>query len=100
MAPATSVSLAAGHLVSRLDLLVALLAGIERRYLALREGQSFHREWAQRMATLGHEVQIQGPTRAWHGLALDVDQDGGLLVRREDGSVQRVLAGDVSLRAK
>jgi hypothetical protein len=33
------------------------------------------------------------------GLAFDVDQDGALLVRVEDGSTRRVLAGDVTLRS-
>jgi BirA family biotin operon repressor/biotin-[acetyl-CoA-carboxylase] ligase len=98
MAPATSLSLAAGRTVSRLDLLVALLGGIERRYVATSEGQSFHRQWAERMATLGREVQVSGANEVWHGVAEDVDADGALLVRTADGALQRVLAGDVTLR--
>ena len=98
MSPATSLSLAAGRTVSRLDLLVALLDGIERRYVAAREGRSYHHEWAERMATLGRQVQVSGATEVWQGVAVDVDADGALLVRAKDGSVQRVLAGDVTLR--
>jgi BirA family biotin operon repressor/biotin-[acetyl-CoA-carboxylase] ligase len=100
MAPATSLLRAAGHPVSRLDLLIALLTGIERRYVALREGLSCHREWAERLATLGHEVQVRGPAQTWQGLAIDVDEDGSLLVRGKDGGVHRVLAGDVTLHAE
>ena len=98
MSPATSLMLAAGRTVSRLDLLVTLLDGIERRYVATREGQSYHHEWAERMATLGREVQVSGVTEAWQGVAMDVDADGALLVRAKDGTIQRVLAGDVTLR--
>jgi BirA family biotin operon repressor/biotin-[acetyl-CoA-carboxylase] ligase len=98
MTPATSLMLAAGQTISRLDLLVALLEGIERRYVATREGRSYHQEWAKRMATLGREVQVGGAQKTWSGLAVDVDADGALLVRAEDGTVQRVLAGDVTLR--
>jgi BirA family biotin operon repressor/biotin-[acetyl-CoA-carboxylase] ligase len=98
MAPATSLMLAAGRRVSRLDLLVALLSGIEQRYLATREGRSFHREWAEQMATLGREVQVRGATETWQGVAVDVGADGALLVKDQDGTVQRVLAGDVTLR--
>jgi BirA family biotin operon repressor/biotin-[acetyl-CoA-carboxylase] ligase len=98
LAPATSLMRAAGRTVSRLDLLVALLKGIELRYLAACGGRSYHREWAERMATLGREVQVSGGAQVWHGVALDVDEDGALWVRAEDGSVQRVLAGDVTLR--
>jgi BirA family biotin operon repressor/biotin-[acetyl-CoA-carboxylase] ligase len=98
MIPATSLAIAAGRPVSRLDFLVALLTGIERRYLALREGQAFHQEWAARMVTLGRPVQVTGAAERWKGLAVGVDEDGALLVRKEEGGVQRVLAGDVTLR--
>jgi BirA family biotin operon repressor/biotin-[acetyl-CoA-carboxylase] ligase len=98
MAPATSLSLAAGRSVSRLDLLVSLLEGIERRYVAVREGRSYHRQWAKRMATLGQEVEVGGAAEAWHGTAIEVDADGALLVRAVDGTMRRVVAGDVTLR--
>jgi BirA family biotin operon repressor/biotin-[acetyl-CoA-carboxylase] ligase len=98
MTPATSLSIEAGRPVSRLKVLTALLAGIERRYLALCEGLSFHQEWAERMATLGHRVEASGTVERWEGLAVGVDKDGALLVRTDSGSVRRVLAGDVTLR--
>jgi BirA family biotin operon repressor/biotin-[acetyl-CoA-carboxylase] ligase len=90
--------LAAGREVSRLDLLVALLEGLERRYVAVRQGRSYHREWAERMATLGREVQVSGAGEVLHGVATGVDVDGALLVETPDGAVQRVVAGDVTLR--
>jgi BirA family biotin operon repressor/biotin-[acetyl-CoA-carboxylase] ligase len=98
MAPATSVMTETGCPIPRLELLAALLASIERRYLALREGHSFHREWAERLATLGHQVQASGEHERWSGLAEGVDEDGALLLRLDDGRLQRVLAGDVTLR--
>ena len=98
MAPATSLSIVAGHPVSRLELYLALCASVERRYVALREGQSFHREWAERMATIGERVQVTGPGEQWDGQAVGVDEDGALLVREAQGDVRRVLAGDVTLR--
>ncbi len=65
--------------------------------MALRKGHSFQSEWARRMATLGRRVQVTRGSERWSGLAVEVDEDGALLVRVEDGSVQRVLAGDVTL---
>jgi BirA family biotin operon repressor/biotin-[acetyl-CoA-carboxylase] ligase len=100
MVPATSLSIEAKHPVSRLELLVSLCASIERRYVALRDGQSFHQEWAERMATLGEPVQVTARGEHWDGLAVGVDEDGALLVRGADGGVQRVLAGDVTLRPR
>lgn len=98
MAPATSLLAEAGQTVSRLDLLAALLLGIEGRYEALRAGQAFHLEWAARMATLGCHVQVSDGDEVWCGSAMRVDEDGALLVRLSDGSVRHILAGDVTLR--
>ena len=98
-APATSLLQEVGHRVSRLGLLVALLSGIERRYFELRKGHSFHAEWADRMATLGHPVQVFDGEQPYRGLATGVDQDGALLLRLESGETRRFLAGDVTMRA-
>ena len=99
MSPATSLLAETGHATSRLDLLTALLASLERRYAALRDGQSFHHEWASRMATLGERVEVASGPEHWTGMAAGVDPDGALLVRMDDGNTQRILAGDVTLRS-
>ncbi len=99
MSPATSLLAETGHAVSRLDLLSALLASLERRYTALRNGQSFHQEWASRMATLGERVEVASGPEHWTGMAVGVDEDGALLVRMDDGNTQRILAGDVTLHS-
>lgn len=97
MSPATSLSMEAGHPVSRLDLLVALLSGIEGRYEALQAGHSFEEEWADRMVTLRRHVRVTEGQEEWQGLAVGVDRDGALLLRLPGGTTRRVLAGDVTL---
>ena len=99
MVPATSLLMEVGRPVSRLDLLVALLTGIEHRYVALCEGASIHAEWADRMATLGQHVEASSGSENWAGVAVGVDEDGALLLRLDDGSTRRLLVGDVTLRA-
>ncbi len=47
--------------------------------------------------TLGSQVQVIG-AEVFAGMAQDIGEDGSLLVQREDGTLQRVLAGDVSVR--
>lgn len=98
LAPATSLLEETGHFVSRLSLLAALLANIEDRYVALQAGASFHEEWGARMATVGQAVQVSDTETAIEGIAVGVDENGALLIQTADGAVQRVLAGDVTLR--
>jgi BirA family biotin operon repressor/biotin-[acetyl-CoA-carboxylase] ligase len=100
MSPATSLSLEVGARVSRIDVLVALLSDVERRYEALRAGQSFHREWSRCLATIGQEIEAISGKERWLGTAIGVDRDGALQIRLADGAVQRLLAGDVTLRTK
>lgn len=54
--------------------------------------------WRARSVTLGKAVRIQQGTQFWDGWADDIDAQGALLLRMADGTRQRVLAGDVSLR--
>ncbi|MBN1661077.1 MAG: biotin--[acetyl-CoA-carboxylase] ligase [Anaerolineae bacterium] len=95
--PAASLSSLLGDRVPRLPLLVALLAAIEERYVAVRAGRSPHDEWAQRLITLGRRVTVSGGGGAMEGVAEGVEQDGALLLRLDDGRLERVLAGDVTL---
>lgn len=94
--PATSLSDLAGERVRRLPLLVALLAAIEARYLQLRAGRSPHDEWSRRLATMHRRVVVSGGVQAIEGVAEGVDHDGALLVRLDDGSLERIVAGDVT----
>jgi len=96
--PATSLSQLLGAPVPRLPLLQAFLRAVERRMLALAAGQLIHEEWAARLVTLGQEVTVSGAGPTLRGRAEGVSPDGALLVRRADGRLETVLAGDVSLR--
>jgi BirA family biotin operon repressor/biotin-[acetyl-CoA-carboxylase] ligase len=97
-APATSLKAVSGREVSRLDVLAALLRCVEARYERLQAGALPHEEWQSRLVTLGQAVQVTMPDRVLIGLATGVDADGALLVQRTDGDVERVWAGDVTLR--
>jgi BirA family biotin operon repressor/biotin-[acetyl-CoA-carboxylase] ligase len=52
--------------------------------------------WRERSVTLGREVSVRTDAREVVGTAIDLDEDGALLVRDAAG-VQRILAGDVTL---
>lgn len=90
---------AEGVPVSRKNLLAAVLKELEKEYM-LVESEGFAPvmdHWRELSGTLGRQVTVVGPDRSFDGKAVDIDQDGCLLV--DDGNkVQRVIAGDVSVR--
>ncbi len=94
---ATSILAEVGRQVNRVTLLAALLSGVEHRYAALQAGESPHQEWAARLATLGRSVKATTHAGVLTGVAESVDEDGALLLRTLDGTLHRLVAGDVTL---
>lgn len=96
---AISLAEAAGRPFPRLPLLAACLGRMEAHYQALRAGQgeAVWSAWRGRLSMLGRPVEVASPEGMFSGLALDVAPDGALLVRRADGRLERVRAGDVML---
>ena len=94
---ATSILAEVEQLTDRTHLLAALLDGIEKRYKALKTGESPHKEWASRLATLGQQVEARTAQKTLAGVAESVDKDGALLLRAPDGTLHRLLVGDVTL---
>jgi BirA family biotin operon repressor/biotin-[acetyl-CoA-carboxylase] ligase len=82
--------------MEREPLLLALLESVDKRYRELRQGKSPRDEWARHLVTLGRTVTVSTRTGARIGVAEDVDTDGALMLRLVDGSLERVVAGDVT----
>jgi BirA family biotin operon repressor/biotin-[acetyl-CoA-carboxylase] ligase len=87
-----------GHSVDRL----ALLARIAPELEALVESSGPARaeaiaEWRSRSAILGRPVRVEDGARSYIAEALDLADDGALVVRHQ-GRIERVVAGDVSLQ--
>ncbi len=95
---ATSLSHELGRNVSRLDMIRCLLVETERLYLALPAGESVYQEWRDKLMTLGKRVQVRSGDATYKGIAESVASDGSLLLRQSDGSLIKIVAGDVTLR--
>jgi BirA family biotin operon repressor/biotin-[acetyl-CoA-carboxylase] ligase len=95
---ATSLSREMGSDVPRLKIIRGLLAEAEKLYLALPDGDSVFKQWRDRLVTLGKEVQVSSGEAVHKGIAESVAADGSLLLRRPDGSLLKIVAGDVTLR--
>jgi BirA family biotin operon repressor/biotin-[acetyl-CoA-carboxylase] ligase len=73
---------------------------LEKTY-SLFEQQGFApilAEWKKYAAFLGQEVEVTNQHEKIVGLALDVDEQGALILRLENGKIRRACVGDVSLR--
>ena len=99
---ATSIVAETGESCDRAMLFRAVLQAFDRQYLALRNGrrEALRAAWEGRLSTLGQTVAVELAAETFVGVAEAVDAAGGLLVRCADGTVRRVLAGDVRIRRR
>ncbi len=95
---ATSVNAEAKTPVKRLDLLIELVRNLTK-WQAMLSTDSLFRAWREMLETPGKHVLAEAPGgEIIEGTAIDVDADGALLVRKSDGEITRLLAGEVTLR--
>ena len=99
---ATSLENELGRKVRLEELFRALLEKLENIYgLFLEEGFGpVLGKWKTYAGFLGCQVEVASRTEKWVGLALDVENDGALIMRLEDGTVKRVFVGDATLRSR
>jgi BirA family biotin operon repressor/biotin-[acetyl-CoA-carboxylase] ligase len=96
--PATSLSAELGREVPRLDFARQLLVELDRLYLSVSGGISVCGEWRDRLVTLGKRVTATWGETKYEGIAESVAEDGSLFLRGADGSLTKIVAGDVTLR--
>jgi len=97
LSSATSLSDEVGGEVSLAGMIRQVFIEIERLYLTLQAGGSVYQEWRDSLVTLGRKVRASSGSISYEGIAESVDKDGGLLLRRSDGSLIKVIAADVTL---
>ncbi len=81
---------------TRAELLLELLPRLEARYREVVAGGSCHAAWSQRLLWIGEPVQVVGAQGVVRGIARGVDEQGALLVERDDGAIETIWAGDVA----
>jgi len=96
----TSISTEVGHEVDRASFLARILREFETRYLLIEGGEyeSILREWKSLSCTLEHRVQITTLKNSFEGEAIDIDEFGALIIRKDNGRIERVIAGDCHQR--
>ncbi len=97
-ARSTTLAQEAGEKIDRTVLLQQILRELDSRYLAfLAEEGDVLREWISLNVTVGKRVQVSGAGATMEGLAQGIDSDGRLIIKRDDGSIHTVAAGDVTM---
>jgi BirA family biotin operon repressor/biotin-[acetyl-CoA-carboxylase] ligase len=94
---ATSLSHEAGREISLIETAAKLLNELERLYLEAQKGISVHREWLRNMETPGKRIKVDTGTALEQGYAENVTENGNLILRRDDGSLVEIIAGDVTV---
>ena len=97
---ATSLAAECGDNVSRVRFTQHLLSELETLYDEfLACGFDAIRErWKALDKTIGSRVKISGVDEEMVGEVVDIDREGFLILKGEDGEVKRIVSGDVSLR--
>lgn len=89
-----------GVKVRRNVALATILEELEHQYdKVVKEGfASTLAEWKTMSVTLHQEVLVKAPDETYTGYAVDLDEDGNLIVE-SNGVRKRIIAGDVSIRS-
>lgn len=82
-----------GREISRVRLLSRFLDEFEER-LKNAEFENIISEWKQYTVTLQRQVRIVTQREVTEGLAVDVDENGALIVKLADGSFKKIIYGD------
>jgi BirA family biotin operon repressor/biotin-[acetyl-CoA-carboxylase] ligase len=90
---ASSLKKIAGRAVSRKDLLTRFLEAFGGR-MKNADFKDVISEWKQYTVTLGRQVRIVTHREQSEGLAVDVDENGALILEQTDGHRKKIIYGD------
>lgn len=96
---AGSLKMATGRQINRALVAAKLIDALYDTNRRLLTGKSeIIASYRRDCVTLGRKISVIQKDRVRHGTALDVDEAGALFVRFDDGSVETVNSGEVSVR--
>jgi BirA family biotin operon repressor/biotin-[acetyl-CoA-carboxylase] ligase len=94
---ATSLRHETGKEVSDNEVCAELMNRMEKLYLEVREGKSLCNEWKEHIDTIGKYVQVLFGNTIIKGRAESVTEKGNLMIRKDDGDLAEIIAGEVTV---
>jgi len=98
---AISIRTESGNQTPRVKLLQAILENLEQlcEEFTTSGFEPIRRKWISLSNTIGQKVRVtNGDAYELEGTAVDMNPDGMLVVKKDDGTEHSIIAGDVSLR--
>ena len=94
---ATSLRIQTGENVKRIPLIQRILENLEKLYqLYLEYGFSPIKSlWEAHADTIGKRVVLRQPHGSLEGLAVGINEEGILLVRKDNGEIEKVYSADI-----
>jgi BirA family transcriptional regulator, biotin operon repressor / biotin---[acetyl-CoA-carboxylase] ligase len=96
--PATTLQSETGRPVDRAKLIGAIVNLIFTNQSMLERPAELRRLWKSLSTTLGKQVSVQSGSGLIEGLAVDIDEAGGLIVEQADGGRRVLRSGEVTFR--
>ncbi len=98
---ATSVLVETGRRMDKDILIDSVMEAFERNYAIYQKTcdmTNLLEDYHAFLANRNHEVRVLDPKGEYEGIALGINLRGELLVRKQDGTIETVYAGEVSVR--
>ena len=98
---ATSLKLELGRSVKRSEVIQAVAESFEEYYAVYEKTcdmSGLQAAYNEMLANMDKEVCVLDPRGEYRGKALGIDEEGCLLVEKENGELIHVLSGEVSVR--
>lgn len=98
---ATSLRMECGHTVRRAPIIAAVMKRLEENYeifLRTEDLSGLLEKYTAMLVNKDRDVRILGAKEEYQAHALGITPTGELIVRREDGTLENIYAGEVSVR--
>lgn len=98
---ATSLRLETGRIIRRSEIIASIMKEFEGNYQLFIETQGLRQmqeKYNSLLINREKEVRILGVKEEYAAYALGINEKGELLVRRDNGEIEAILAGEVSVR--